>query len=151
MGPWNRTLAVACNRCHLACGRFESSSAACAGVEKRQHLSLARKFYCRASTLAGRASAQWRVKVVVEPSEKARCRAAAALIGGFTASAPVPVHLAPANSALLVTALSAAVAARRAPPRASASRARRGRRAAPRPPSPHSLRRSDARRRHRRR
>jgi DNA-binding transcriptional LysR family regulator len=42
MGSWNRTLAVPCNRCHLACGRFESSSAARAGVEKRQYLSLFR-------------------------------------------------------------------------------------------------------------
>ena len=45
MGAWKRTLAVSCNRCHFARGRFERFSAACSGVEKGQCLSVARKFY----------------------------------------------------------------------------------------------------------
>ena len=58
MGAWKRTLAVSCNRCHFARGRFERFFAACSGVEKGQCLSLARKFHWRGRSLAGRASAQ---------------------------------------------------------------------------------------------
>src|SRR4029077_4960119 len=45
MGAWKRTLAVSCNRCDSACGRFERDFAACSGVEKGQYLSLARNFH----------------------------------------------------------------------------------------------------------
>ena len=58
MGAWKRTLAVSCNRCHFARGRFERFFAACSGVEKGQFLSLARKFYWWGRALAGRASGQ---------------------------------------------------------------------------------------------
>jgi hypothetical protein len=44
MGPWNRTLEVPRNRCHLARGRFERASHARSRLEKGQYLSLLAKF-----------------------------------------------------------------------------------------------------------